>query len=159
MLRAHDNLLLLFCLGMLSACSGINAYPNNIEKNLVIKTETESGSFFSRVKASLDIYDVNPDCKLDYVGTVKLDRPKVEVGIKPGRNSYLSFRFSSSGFLSNSSSNISYDTLIKPRKQYQYDTRVRYKNNIYNVQIIEKLSVKSRGRELVTRHLGQCKQL
>jgi hypothetical protein len=159
MLSRFHGLLLLICLGMLSACSGIKIYPNDQPKNLVIKTETDSGLFFSSVKASLDIYDVTSACKLEYIGTVKLDRPTVEVGIEPGRSSYLSFRFTSSGFWSNSSNNISYETLIKPRRQYQYNSKVRYKNNIYNVKIVEKRSGKSRGKELITRHLRQCKQL
>ena len=144
---------------MLSACSGIKTYPNNLDKNLVIKTETDSGSFFSSLKASLDIYDVNADCKLDYIGTVKLDQPVIEVGVKPERISYLSFRFNSSSFLNSSSSNVSYDTLVKLRKQYRYDARVRYKNDIYNVEILEYRSANTRGRELAARHLEQCKQL
>jgi hypothetical protein len=150
--------LMLIVLGMLSACSGIKIYPNDMPKNLVINTVTDSGSFSSSVKPLLDIYDVSSDCKLKYLGTVKLDQPKMQIGIKPEHNSYLIFRFASTGFLSNSSSNISYETLIKPRRQYQYNANVRYKNNIYSVKIVEKRHSKSRGKELTTRHLEQCKQ-
>lgn len=159
MLHNCYGMVLLACVGMLAACSGIKTYPDSLEKNLIIKVATDSGSFFSAVKASLDIYDVDADCNVSYIGTVKLDRPTVEVGVRPEHISYLSFRFNSSGFLSNSSSQISYDTLVKLHKKYRYDVSVRYKNDIYNVEIVEKRSANTQGREIAVRQLQQCNQL
>jgi len=159
MLSRRYGLLALVCFGMLSACTGIKTYPNHLDKNLVIKTETDSGSLISSVKASLDIYDVSAECKPNYIGTVKLDQPNVEVGLKPGRVTYLSFRFNSSGFLSSSSSTISLDTLIKPRKSFGYDAKVRYQNDIYNVEIFEIRPNNSQRRELAMHTMRDCKKL
>ena len=71
-------------------------YPNTLAKNLYIKTEKESGSIFSKVRTALEIYRVDERCQIKYEGTVRLDRPLVEVGIPSDRLSYLIFNFSCS---------------------------------------------------------------
>ena len=68
---------------------------------------------------------------------VELDSKKTHVGIPVTKTSLLSFRFHSSSFWSNSSSTITYDTLLKPSQRAKYDIFARYVNNIYNVEITE----------------------
>lgn len=147
---------ILLSAGMLVGCSGMKAYPNDFAKNLHIQTQTESGSVFSGVRAAVSIYDVDAHCQLDYRGTVKLDRPSVAVGIPEGRPSYLVFDFASSSFLANSSSTISYETLLKPAAGRSYDIEVSYIEDIYNVEIREASPSSSRGRHVEHRDLSAC---
>lgn len=119
----------------LTACSGLQTYPNNLDKNLNVRTQLQSGSAFSKVRASMSIYQVNSKCQIEYEGTVKLDEQRVPVGIPAGRWSYLVFDFSSSGFLSNTSTNTSSRTLLNPRAGKHYDIDVSYLDDIYNVTI------------------------
>ena len=151
------GVLILCCI--LSGCSGMRPYPNTLAKNLYINTETKSGSIFSKVRATVKIYRVDERCQIKYEGTVRLDRPLVEVGIPSERLSYLVFNFSCSSFLANSSSSISQDTLLKPRAGYHYDIKVSYVEDIYNVTIREKHPQKSTEREIDLLDLTACGSL
>jgi hypothetical protein len=148
---------LLLGLIFLTACTGIKTYPNNLEKNLYITTTTESGSFFSSVNASVDIYQVTTDCSLDYQGTVKLDEASVSVGIPYDKRSHLVFGFASRSFLASTSGSISYETMLKPRRGYHYMITVSYIDDIYNVQIRETHPRKKTSRDIDTIGLNACK--
>lgn len=147
---------LLLTVSLLTCCSGIKPYPNTLDKNLHIQTETESGSIFSKVWAVVDIYRVDEYCQIEYEGTVNLDKPLVEIGIPSDRLSYLVFSFSSFSFLASSSSTINHDTLLKPRVGYNYDIKVSYIENIYNVVVWETHSHKSTSREIELKDLSTC---
>ena len=82
------NVTLLLVLSMLAACSAVKTYPNTLDKNLRVITKTDSG-----VDAAIEIYEVKPDCSIEYSGTVQLDNPDVDIGIPTGRSSYLVFVF------------------------------------------------------------------
>ena len=146
----------LLAFSLLSGCSGIKTYPNTLANNFHVKTETDSGSMFSKVRTAVDIYRVNADCKTEYEGTVQLKDPSVEVGIPSGRLNYLVFVFASSGFLSSSSSTITYNALLKPRAGYNYDVKVSYIDDIYNVVIRETHPRKKRSREIELKDLNAC---
>lgn len=158
--RTHGRSLavgLLFCaVSLLSACSGIKTYENSLNKNLHVHTATDSGSWFSRVRAAVDIHRVREDCAIDYEGTVQLTEPATEIGIPPNRRSYLAFVFSSYSFFSNRSGTITYETLIKPRSNHQYDVAANYKNDMYHVVIREIPPDRSAGRELDRLALSDC---
>lgn len=147
---------LLLAVSVLAGCSGIRSYPNTLDKNLHIRTETKSGSLFSTVRAAVNIYRVDASCKAEYLGTLELDRPSVVVGIPPGRSSYLVFTFASFSFLANSSSTIRYDTLLKPGAGYHYDIQVSYIDDIYNVVIRETHPRKSESRPIGRKDLSAC---
>lgn len=142
---------------ILMGCSGIKSYPNNLAKNLAITTTTEAGSIFSSVKASVDIYQINTDCSLDYQGTVKLDKASTSVGVPSDKPSYLVFGFASSSFLASSSGNITYETVLKPRKGYHYLINASYIDDIYNVEIREVHPRKNTSRNIDILALNSCK--
>lgn len=143
---------ILLAAGLLAGCSGMKPYADTAERNLRIRTQAESGSAFSSVRASVDVYRVERGCIAEYEGTTELNRAEITMGIPAERPSYLVFRFASSAFLGSSSSTISHDTLLTPRRGSTYDVRVRYVDNIYDVAIHD-----ATGREIETRRLRACK--
>jgi len=123
--------------GLATGCSGLRLYSNTLAPNLQIRTEAKSGSVFSSVRADVGIYRVDPQCRIEYQGTVDLDQPTVAVGIPTDRPSYLVFGFSSSSFLGGTRGSISQETLLRPRPGYSYDIEATYKDDLYNVVIRE----------------------
>jgi hypothetical protein len=148
--------LLLSSLSFIQGCSGIRTYPNVGDKNLLILTETDSGSFFSKVRTAVDIFRVTSDCKTDYEGTVQLKDTPVEVSIPAGRLNYLVFVFASSGFLSSTSSTITYDALLRPQAGYNYTAKVSYIDDIYNVEMIETHPQKQEDKKIRLKSLQDC---
>jgi len=150
--RFRYYLTILAVLSMLAACSAVKTYPNTSDKNIRVITNTDSG-----VEASIEIYEVKPDCSIEYSGSTQLENPETDIGLATGRSSYLVFVFSSSGFFTGSST-ISYDTLLRPRKNSSYDIDVSYRDDIYNVVMHERLASNKR-REIEARSLAGCKPL
>ena len=150
---------LLLAVGLLTGCSGLRPYPDTLAKNLHIRSETDSASIFSKVRAEVDIFSVNADCKTEYQGTVNLKGPFTEVGIPSDKPSYMVFVFSNSSFLANSRSSISHETLLRARAGYNYDIKVSYIDDIYNVAIKETHPRKSKGREIELRDISACGSL
>ena len=149
---------LLFCAAsLLSACSGIKTYENGLLKNLHVQTATDSGSWFSRVHAAVDIHRVGDDCSIDYEGTVQLTEPTIDIGIPPDRWSHLVFVFASFSFWANRSGTITYETLLKPRPNYHYEVAASYRNDMYHVAIRERPPNRSTGRELDLLALSACR--
>lgn len=149
-----SQLLLPVCL--LVGCSGLKPYPNTLEENLHLHTRTDSGSVFSSVHAAVDIYRVNARCQTEYQGTVDLDKPAVAIGIPIDQPSYLSFGFSSSSWLANSNSIISYDTLLTPRVGFDYEFEVSYLDDIYHVAILEVHQGSNIRRQFERQTLSDC---
>jgi hypothetical protein len=141
----------LLAAGLLAGCSGIKTYPDTFPKNLRIHAT------ISKVQAELHVHRVDAGCQTEYQGTVQLDKPSVEVGIPAGRQSLVAFTFSSSSFLSGSSSSVRYDTLLTPRAGYTYDVKVSYLDNIYSVTVREIDPRRSSSREIERRDLRACK--
>jgi hypothetical protein len=150
---------LFFAGSLITGCSGLKPYPNDLEKNIFVSTKTDSGSILSDIEASVDIFDVDKNCKLIYKGTVDLEKPITEIGLATGRASYLGFIFKTTGFLAPSTSSMSYYTLLKPRKKYRYNINVSYEDNIYDVEIRETQSRKQKGKEIKRTDLSNCRSL
>jgi hypothetical protein len=148
--------LLFFATSLLAACSGIKPYENSLHKNLRVHTKTDSGSWFSRIHAAVDIHRVGETCTVEYVGTVQLTEATTEIGIPPDRWSQLVFVFAHSSFLANRSGTITYETVVRPRLNYHYEAVVSYKNDIYHVVIRELPPNRSAGRELDPSALRTC---
>ena len=140
----------------ITGCSGLKTYHSELENNLQITAQTDSGSIFSNLDAAVDIHKVNPDCSTEYTGTIQLDDSSKDIGIPAGRSSYLVFVFEKSGFFSAETST-SYNTLIRPRNGYQYIAEVSYQENIYNVIINEVDPGNRTSREIETRGMYACR--
>ena len=151
------SLVLLSVVGLLTGCSGLKPYPNTLEPNREIRTETKSGSVFSGVRAAVGIYRVDQRCQIEYQGTVDLDKPMVAVGIPADRASYLVFDFASSSFLGGARSTISQETLLRPRPGYGYHIETSYKDDIYNVAIREVHLRTGASRAIELQHLSACR--
>jgi hypothetical protein len=151
-----NYIVLLLTVCFITACSGLKTYHSDMENNLQIKTQTDSGSIFSSMQAAVDIHKVNPDCSTEYAGTIQLDDSSKVIGIPAGRSSYLVFVFEKSGFFSAETST-TYNTLIRPRNGYQYIAEVSYQENIYNVIINELDPGNRKSREIETRGMYACK--
>jgi len=137
---------------LVSGCSGLRHYPNTLKKNLIVKTNVDDG-----VRVSMHVYKVDANCKTGYEGTVFI-RSKKEVGIPSGKPSYLVFKFERSSFLSGRSST-TYKTLLRPKKGKLYKAKAVYKDDLYDVEIIETGSGKSRGRVVEQRPFDACGSL
>jgi hypothetical protein len=137
-------------LALVAACSGIKTYQNGGPRNVLVRTDA------SKVNATLGIYDVAPDCRTTYRGTVRLDEASIPVAIPPDRPSYLEVRFASSSFFGGSTSS-SFGTLLKPHPGYGYELRVTYRDDIYSVALRETDPRKSSSRELPRRSLDSCR--
>lgn len=144
---------------VLTGCSGLRPYQNNLDRNVVIRTVADSGSVFSKAGVEVDIFSVTTDCKTEYLGTVDLNGPSVEVGIPPDRLSHMVFVFSNSSFLGSSQSTISHETLLEARRGHNYDISVNYIDDIYNVAINEKDPRNPDGRKIAVRDISACKAL
>ena len=130
----RDSVILaaLWTAAFLADCSGMKPYQNTPDKNLHFHTAAESGSWFSSVRAAVDIHRLTADCRTEYEGTVQLNRPTVDLGVPPERWSRLVFVF-----LANRSGSMTYETLLKPRSGYQYEIDVTYRDDMYNVVVRE----------------------
>ncbi|MGQ0666428.1 MAG: hypothetical protein ACT4O4_05275 [Nitrospiraceae bacterium] len=140
----------------LAGCSGVKAYPNQLEKNLHVQTGVASGSLFSAVRAAVDIHRLGPDCSTDCEGTVQLNSPTIDFGIPSNRWSRLVFVFASYSFWGNRSGTISYETLLKPHVGYHYPIKVTYRDDQYNVVIQETRPGSPVSREIEHKDLQTC---
>ena len=134
---------------LLAGCSGLKTYRSDNQKNLYINTQTDARGWFSGVDAALDIYRIQGDCEFDYQGTVELGNSRVEVGVPAGEPAYLAFRFESSAFLANSHSSMSYDVTLNPLVGHVYDIGVTYRDNIYNVEVQERMPGETESKPMI----------
>ena len=148
---------LLLVAASIAGCSSLKTYPNRSPENVVVRSAIESGSVFSSMRGSVHIHEVDSDCRTNYVGTVKLDQPKVALGLPAERTSYLVFAFDGSSFLGGSSSSTASGTVVKPRAGYRYEVAVSYRDSIYNVVLRESDPRNGTSRELPRRQLSGCK--
>lgn len=133
---------------MMSGCSGLRPYKNAMEKNLLVRTKTDSGSFFTSVKSRVDIYAVDDTCQLTYQGTINLKNQEVPIGLPNSRPTYLDFVFSSSNFLANARGSTAFDVYLTPRSGFQYLAEASYLDGIYNVVIKERKTGSNKTEEL-----------
>jgi hypothetical protein len=129
-----------------AGCAGTRPYANDAPANLAIRTELDRG-----VRATLDIHRVAADCSTEYRGTVKLDRPAIEISVPPATQSYLVVSFDTSSFFGGARS-VSAGTLLEPRPGRSYEISVAYRDSQYDVALREAGS----GRALPRRDLSAC---
>jgi hypothetical protein len=141
---------------IVAGCSGIKSYPDGPNKNVNIRTVTKSGSILSTVGVALHIHRANAKCETEYVGTVQLSKPLIQVAIPPGELSYLVLSFNNSSLLGSSSSTMRYETLLRPRAGHSYDIKVSYVDDFYDVAIREIDPRRSSGRDVRRLSLNAC---
>jgi hypothetical protein len=146
----------LLAASLFSGCSGLKTYPDTAPKNLQIRTETSSGSLFSKVRAAVHVHRVDASCKTEYQGTVELGEPSVQVGLPVDRVSLMAFVFTSSATLGGSSRSIRVEHLLKPRAGYTYQANLSYKDSMYNVVLREIDPRRSSSREIERRSTKGC---
>lgn len=112
----------------------------------------------SSTRASVGIYRVDGKCRIDYEGTIDLDKPVVLVGLPEDRLSYLIFKFSSSSFLASARSSIDQATLLRSRPDHSYQIEVSYRDGIYNVVVREQHPQARAGRDLELIRLDACRE-
>jgi hypothetical protein len=137
---------------LLAACAGSGRKPYDeagAAKNLAIRTA-------SSARASLDVHRVDARCATHYLGTVRLDKPAVELGIPAGQPAWLEFVFETSSFLAARRTESSHGTLLLPAPGARYEIDVTYRDDIYGVVVHE---TRGRGpkRELPRRALDACR--
>jgi hypothetical protein len=157
-LSRRDSIILigLWAAVFVAGCSGSKPYQNTPDNNLRVYTAAESGSWFSSVRAAVDIHRLTADCRTEYEGTVQLNRATIDVGIPPTRWSQLVFVFSSSSFLANRSGSMTHETLLKPRPGYQYHIHVTYRDDMYNVVVRETHPSRSVARDIEHKDVRAC---
>ena len=139
---------------VLAACSNLKTYPNDLTKNVFVKTKIESG-----IKVRVDIFEVNKKCEGEYIGSVELNGSSRKIGLNSSKLHYLDFRFISSGFFTASTSSSGLSTLVKTRKGYIYDVLLSYEDSIYDVEIGEKRINRKKGNELEIIPLQDCSRI
>src|SRR6185436_9698052 len=87
------SFIILAAASVLAACSSLKPYPSVAPENVVVKSAIESGSVLSSMRGAVHIHEVDASCHTSYVGTVKLDRPSIALGLPAERPSYLVFVF------------------------------------------------------------------
>jgi len=155
--RLCRGVLLALAMGSTAGCSGVKTYPNTLDKNLQIRSETVSGSPLFRVRTALSVYRVDERCELEFEGVVNIDQPAVSVGIPAGRWSYLDFTFSNPSLADGSSNSVSRKTMFQPRAGYRYDIAVTYRKDLYHVAIREIALRGGAGREVEFRDIRACR--
>jgi hypothetical protein len=141
---------------LLAGCAGVKTYPNTLDKNVLVRSETVSGSALFQVKTTLGVHRVDERCQLEFEGVVELDKPSIGLGLPTDRWNYLVFTFSGSSFLGGSNTSINRETLFRARPGHRYDISVSYRKDIYHVTIRE-TPPKGAAREVEFRDIRACR--
>jgi hypothetical protein len=145
------TVLILFSIVLIAGCSGTRAYPDSSPHNVRIHTAV------SGVTAVMDIHRITSRCETEYVGTVALDTPSIEIAVPAGKPSLIVVTFLYSSFLRQTSRTTSYDTELTPRAKSIYNIHVSYADKIYDVRVRETDVQSSVSRELARRGPETCK--
>lgn len=141
----------------LAGCAGVKPYPNTLEKNVQIRSETVAGSPLFRVKTALAVHRVDERCQLELEGVVDIDQRAVSLGLPSNRWSYLDFTFSNGSTAGDSTDTVSRETLFRPRAGYRYDIAITYRKDVYHVEIREIPAKGGAGRAVEFRDIRVCR--
>src|SRR2546423_652319 len=72
-------------------------YESQGDKNLYITAKTVGGSFATVKAPFLYVYEVTPQCKLDSLGHIVVDKPALDVGLPTGKPLLLTAEFATGG--------------------------------------------------------------
>ena len=117
---------------LVAGCAGHRPYAGGYDKNLSLRSSVQSG-----MRAAVDVYSLDGQCRAQAEGRVALDEPRIEVGLPQGRASLLVFEFTGSSFLGAQRSSMTKRLMLTPRPGRRYEARVEYRDNLYNVELRE----------------------
>jgi hypothetical protein len=123
---------------VLAACATPDkVYESTADKNVRITAKT-SGSSFATVKATfLYVYQVMPDCKLDYLGHVVVDAPTMDLGLPTGKPLVVTAEFARSGRFDHSGLRNQYSYALQPRSGYQYAAEIIHDEQFHKFALSE----------------------
>jgi hypothetical protein len=147
----------LAALAVAGCATGVKNYPNTLDKNVQIRSETVSSSSLFQVRTAVGVYRVGERCELEFEGVVNIDRPTVAMGIPANRWTYLDFTFNGSSPDGSSGGAVSRETLFRARAGYRYDVAVTYRKDTYHVAIREIPPKGGAGREVEFRDIRACR--
>lgn len=133
-----------------TGCSGLKTYPADAGGNLAVRAQLDGA-----VRATLHVHRVDAQCRTEYRGSVRLDRPVALLNVPAGETSYLVATFDTSSFLSGSRSTNA-GALLRPVAGRSYELALRYRDDIYDVSLRE-VDERGAGREIPRRDLGACR--
>lgn len=141
----------LFAALVISGCaSNIKPYRADLPVNLEVISNIES------VEAALHIHGLGKQCESAYMGSVNLDKNRLQLGINTEQPSLLVVAFSSTSFWGNSSGYIDYGITLVPGKAYRYEFDVSYIEDIYNIIVYEINRATGKRREMPDNELQNC---
>jgi len=138
----------------ISGCSGLKTYPSTGDHNLLVRTKV-SGSFSTKVEAFLHVYRLQGPCNFEYLGTVKLNRDEIRLGISPRQSTYLKFDFETSARFANTSSTVPYSVALTPQLGAQYTADVSYVDSVYSV-VVRKTGPRGTAERFIERSKLNC---
>lgn len=153
MLRLLIGMLLAAVLA--AGCSSTKTYRNSGEKNMLVRVKNEGGGFFSSTRPNLHVFSVNAACQTEYLGTVELDAPSVEVGLPVGQTVLIEFVFAKST-LGGTNAATAVEMMATPRKGTRYEFDVAYLRNGYSATGVEFTPGQAKGRDMEYRRLRDC---
>ncbi len=122
----------------LAGCSTPDkVYESTPEKNLRIAGKTLGDSFAQVNRIYLYVYEVNRQCKLDYLGHVALDKPTLEVGLPTGKLLMLSAEFASGERFGRSGVRNSYSYALELRPGYDYAAEIVHTEQFHKFALSE----------------------
>jgi len=136
---------LLLMLALAAGCSGLKTYPSGAGGNLAVRAQMDGD-----VRAALHLHRVDAQCRTEYLGTVKLDRPSLSLALPAGQATWLVVAFDTSSLFAGSRGT-SAGMLLTPRAASRYGLAVRYHDSIYDLALSED------GRALPRRDLSACR--
>jgi hypothetical protein len=141
----------------LAGCAGdgVRDYRSVGENNLSIDAKIQSNSFGTVRGALLHVYELNAACKLVYIGTIALDKPKVDVGLPTGKLLFLRAEFVTRERFSESGTRNGYSYVLQPRAGYRYAADIRQQDRMYKFALTERAPGGAR-RELERRGAERC---
>ncbi len=128
-MKLHLLVYILLLTGLVAGC-GVKKYPNDLDKNLLVRTKT-SGSLFTSVDVYMNIYDPKADCQNEFLGEVELENGETPVGIASGRPVYIDLVFQAGNGYTHKRGVF----VFRPGVRYIAD--VSYVDRIYNYEMHE----------------------
>jgi hypothetical protein len=140
----------------LTGCSGIRSYPNQYEKNALVRVRTEPGTLLSNRAIHLDLYTVDGECHGKYLGSLDLDNGSIGLGLPLDDRVLLAYVFARSSIIGTSAST-AIQMMLTPQRGHRYEFDVSYLKKGYTATGLDFAPGQVRGRDIEHARLDDCK--